>query len=531
MPKKYSDADRQELSQKLAQIKADGYSKPDELVSYAQQLVGHTFQDVLDLKLSDIPVSDSYGNNKRKGGLSNLLEEQYFAYPANSDSLPDFAKAGMEFKATPVLYKQNRKKQATIRAKERLVLTMIPNTEPIEADYDKSSLKGKSSDILLVHYLADSELPKLDQEIIMANRWLLPEADLEIIRNDYRTIAEMVQAGRAHELSESMTKYLAACTKGASASKSLQDQYYPLIHEDGRKEYVKAKRRAFSFKLSYMTAVAQKFEQQKSEEDALIQDSSILQKQTFEEYVSELLVPYYGRTESSLFQEFGQPSSKYPKGLTKNAKNARAALVARMLGSKTDNIAEFKKANIQVKTIKLEQDGKQREHTKLREVNFSKLHAETDWEESDWYTYLQETRILFIVFQKNIAGELVLKGNFFWSAPVKDIGSEDSENINETAYGYWLDTKKVLREGVRLENKNDKITNNFINAMDHPFCHIRPSSTLAAYQFTDGRPSRGNVKVHAQRLPDGQYMTKQAFWLSKEYAKNLLIKEGFLPGA
>lgn len=71
MPKKYSDADRQELSQKLAQIKADGYSKPDELVSYAQQLVGHTFQDVLDLKLSDIPVSDSYGNNKRKGGLGN----------------------------------------------------------------------------------------------------------------------------------------------------------------------------------------------------------------------------------------------------------------------------------------------------------------------------------------------------------------------------------------------------------------------------------------------------------------------------
>lgn len=513
MPRKYSDADRQELSQKLAQIKADGYSKPDELVSYAQQLVGHTFQDVLDLKLSDIPVSDSYGNNKRKGGLGNLLEEQYFAYQANSDALPDFAEAGMEFKATPVVYGKNRKKQEVIKAKERLVLTMIPNNEPIEADYDSSSLKGKSSDILLVHYLADGELPKLDQEIIMANRWQIPETDLEIIRDDYRTIAEMVQAGRAHELSEGMTTYLAACTKGASASKSLQDQYYPLVHEDGRREHVKAKRRAFSFKSSYMTAVAQDLEKKQQEADQFVSDVELLKKNSFDDLVLQTLAPFKGQHAKKL-------GGRFAPDLDSGAKNFLNALTWRLLGSKRERIQEFEKAGISVKTVRVQKNGKIREKLKLKNFRFADLHAETSWEESELYALLADQRYLFVVYQEDDHG-YYFRGAFFWAVPAHLIGGEEFSNNSGTAYDYWLDTKKKLREGIKIHYKSGAYRNNFMKASENPVCHIRPSADKAAYLFTDGRPPVGAVERDSDLLPDGQRMTKQAFWLNT----NLIVEE------
>ena len=58
---------------------------------------------------------------------------------------------------------------------------------------------------------------------------------------------DKIAAGKAHELSESDTMYLGACTKGATAEKSTVPQYY---NPD-----VKARKRAFCFKNSYMTTV------------------------------------------------------------------------------------------------------------------------------------------------------------------------------------------------------------------------------------------------------------------------------------
>ena len=45
-------------------------------------------------------------------------------------------------------------------------------------------------------------------------------------RQDYKVISDKIKAGIAHELSESDTMYLGACTKGANAEKSTVPQYY-----------------------------------------------------------------------------------------------------------------------------------------------------------------------------------------------------------------------------------------------------------------------------------------------------------------
>ena len=63
-----------------------------------------------------------------------------------------------------------------------------------------------------------------------------PIDDLKIIEEDYKTIIDKIAEGKAHELSESDTMYLGACTKGATAEKSTVPQYYnPDNYLDQRK--------------------------------------------------------------------------------------------------------------------------------------------------------------------------------------------------------------------------------------------------------------------------------------------------------
>src|SRR5699024_9901596 len=151
---------------------------------------------------------------------------------------PDFPEAGVELKVTP--YEET--KTGLIRAGERLVLGMIPNNEPVPDTFEESSAYKMLETMLLILYLRDRELERVEypihySQLVSINSEVLKK-DLEIIMSDYKIIRDKIKQGRAHELSEADTMYLGAATKGATAKKSLQSQYY---NPD-----VKAKRRAFS---------------------------------------------------------------------------------------------------------------------------------------------------------------------------------------------------------------------------------------------------------------------------------------------
>lgn len=498
----------QKISNSLSALKEDGFKDAEQIVDYAKLLRGLTFEDVLSLKLSEHLPAPNYTDKNRKGALGNLLEEHYFGYTANSESAPDFAEAGMELKVSPVEYGNNRKKQRVIKAGERLVLSMIPNNSEIPLDYEDSSLKKKSSDILLISYLRDRSVKSTEQRISLINRLQISGEDLEIIKEDYRKIVSMIQAGRAHELSEGMTNYLGACTKGATAEKSLRAQFYPLVHEDGSLEYIPAKSRAFSFKQSYMTALAQRFEKEQEEADRLISDSQLLEDNTFDDVVLQMLAPFENRYSHELATEIAPD-------LDSTAKNFHNALTWRLFGSKKERIEEFEKAGISVRTVRVQKNGTIKEKLKLKNFKFANLHAETSWEDSEWYSLLADQRYLFVVFQEDDNG-YYLRGAFFWSVPVHLIGGDEFKDNTGTAYEYWLDTKQKLQEGVKLYFEGGTYKNNFMKASENPVCHIRPSAKKAAYRFTDGRPDIGNVERDANQLPDGQWLTKQAFWINTE---------------
>ena len=74
-------------------------TNPKSIERYAKKLIGKTFQDVLNESIySESKVGDEsskYGNEKRKGGLGNLLEKYYFGYEVNSDSEADLKRLGL----------------------------------------------------------------------------------------------------------------------------------------------------------------------------------------------------------------------------------------------------------------------------------------------------------------------------------------------------------------------------------------------------------------------------------------------------
>lgn len=201
---------------------------PQDIENYAKKLIGKTFYDVLReyFKDNELELEKTLNKNKNKGKLGNLIEEYYFYYKPNSNPNPDFLKANTELKVTPYI----KNKNGELKAKERLVIGMIPNDNPIETDFEKSHVLEKLQLILLILYFHDKNKDKLDYSIDFVKLFsILGESckkDLEIIKKDYQIIVDKIISGNAHKLSEGDTNYLGACTKGSTAKKSLRKQYY-----------------------------------------------------------------------------------------------------------------------------------------------------------------------------------------------------------------------------------------------------------------------------------------------------------------
>lgn len=471
-------------------------TNPKSIEKYAKKLIGHTFREVAEWGVSNIvkEKSSTYDYQGRKGGLGNFIEEQYFGYKANSDSSADFTEAGVELKVTPYeITKQNK-----LRAGERLVLSMISYKNPIEPDFMTSHLWEKCKSILLIYYLRDKTLPSnMDYSIDFVKLFTPPPEDMDIILHDYKIIVEKVAAGKAHELSESDTMYLGACTKGATAEKSTvpQEYYAPDI---------KARKRAFCYKNSYMTYVLNKYIVTDSEtHESIITDSNQLKKQSFEEIITSKINNYVGKSDRELCNlfdiEYTGNKAQWPM------------LAYRMLGIKSNSAEEFVKAQIVVKTISLEENGFLRENSPLPAFSFKELLNE-EWEDSELFRTFDETKFLFVVFQKQ-GNKRILKGCQLWNMPYKD--------LNETVYDGWNRVKETVANGVRLTKVEQAngiiIKNNLLKKTENSVIHVRPHTSKTYYIFEDGEIFGKGSLSDSDELPDGRRMTKQSFWLNSDY--------------
>lgn len=470
------------------------FDDPQALLEHAKKLEGHTFREVLDLGITpDGPALEKtdYNDASFKGGMGTLIEERYFGYRANSDAHADFDDAGVELKTTCY----DVKNDGSVRAGERLVLGMIAFDESIERPFDESHMWEKGGNILLIYYKRDKTIDKYDQRIEYVTLFTPPDEDLAIIREDYGIIQEYVTEGRADELSESMTHYLGACTKGATAEKSMRDQS---VYAPGKK----AKGRAWCYKNSYMNVVLNDYIIGQRGNESIIKDSEQLSKCSFEQHVISLIEPFIGMTDREICDRLG---------LAYTGNKAQwTTIVYHMLGLHDNRADEFEKANINVRTVRIEQHGRIKESLSLDTFSFIDILDE-EWDDAPLHEYFEETRFLFVAFQKE-EDELHLKGATFWNMPRAD--------IDGPLRACWETTKDVIATGVTITRvpRGDgyRFENNLPKKSDNPVAHVRPHTSKAAYRLESGL-TIGNINRDADELPDGRAMTKQSFWLNNDY--------------
>lgn len=482
-------------------------NNPNSIISYAKKLIGKTFEEAISenktsnkgLFIQEATVE--YGSKSRKGGLGNLIEEKYFGYKANSDSEADFKNADIELKVTPYEIKHNKNNEEKYVAGERLVLTMIAYDKPVIYDFYQSHVWNKCKNILLIYYLRDKNIVNnLLYKIKFVELFTPPKEDLIIIKQDYNAIITKISQGKAHELSEGDTLYLGACTKGKTAATSLVPQYY---NKD-----ILAKKRAYCYKTSYMTFVLNHYIIGKKNDYEKILDLDILNAgQTFEEIIENRLNAYVNKTDKDLCKEF---NIVYDQG-----KAQWTNITYKLLGIKSNKAEEFVKSNVVVKAIRIEEDGNMIESSPLPTIRFKEILSET-WETSKLYNYFEETRFLFVVFKKK-NGEYFFKGCQFWNIPYDD--------LNTYVFNGWKEIREIISKGVQFELYKDKngktiVKNNLPSKSFNKVIHMRPHAQKAYYKlktgYTIGKESDGD------ELPDGQYMTRQSFWINNSYIISIL---------
>lgn len=471
-------------------------TNPLSIKEYGEILTGKTFKDVLDVAglQEDLKqeIVTKINNPNYKGGMGHLIEKYHFEYEINNEQEPDFPKAGVELKVTP--YEIGKK--GGYSAGERLVVTMISYQQAVEEDFYASHVFRKLRLTLLVHYLRNRSLLRIDYPISFVTLFSPPEEDLKIIQQDYKKIITKIKEGKAHELSEGDTMYLGACTKGANSTKSNvpQDFYAP---------DVKARKRAFCFKQSYMTYILNKYIRGKVDTyETILNSVQDLEDKTFEELIIEKINRHRGKTDTQLSNEFG---------VIPGPNNFWSSLAYRMLGIKSHRVKEFEKANIEVKTIRLNENGKLKESISFPSIKLKQFATE-EWEQSVFYKDLSSKRYLIVVFKKQ-QGSYILKGCQLWN-----IGNRDLE---EARLG-WESIQQVVQKGVDLQKKYQdngidfRVENDFPEKKANRIIHIRPHTSKRYYKLEDGEVIGSNPS-YGDELPDGRIMTKQCLWLNNTY--------------
>lgn len=444
-----------------------------------QTFQGHILYQKHPLEDKTLPLSDSGTNEneephrefKGKGSFGQTLETLYFGKEPDSESLPDFQEASVELKASPLKRLQNDE----IRVKERLVLNQFRYIDIVKETFETSHLLVKDSIILLVFYFYDKLQKAENLKIDLVDLWECIKEDEDLIRKDWETIVNKIKQGKAEELSEGDTLLLGACTKGATKATSLQKQPFSNIL---------APSRALCFKSSYINHIYKVLKERnkgiKKQEPRLINTQ---EKLSLDDTLKRLLNPYIGKTGKQLEQELDLHfSEKY--------KSRYADIGRKMLGfkKKEDSFYEMSIANIQIKSIRVETNGRIKESMSFRNIYYKDI-VDEEWEDSLFYEELV-SKFIFMVFKHcKDTEDYYFAGHLLWNMPESDISE---------AQKVWEDTKTKIIEGDY---------NHFTKISDNNVSHVRPKAQ----------------NVHdTMETPQGTQEKKKCFWLNRCYIEKIL---------
>lgn len=431
------------------------------ILKYSLLLLNKSLRDLYQEEIEKLPAE--YLNPKAKGQIGTLVEKLHFEYEPNNRSEPDFLEARLELKTTPL-----KISRGSYVSKERLVLGMIDYQQIVNENFDTSSFIKKNSALLLMFYLYEKD--KITEQLFkLIKLWEIPENDYEVIKQDWETIYSKIRSGKAEELSGGDTFYLEAARKGAGKGKDLTEQPFSNLM---------ANRRAFAFKSKYVNLIIK----EDGELENVLDSDFINSKKTAEEYIIQKFKPYLGKSVSELENIFNLSYSE-------RKKDKSSVISKAILGvPQSKKIAEFEKANIQMKTVTLGNNNLVKESMSFKRIDYHKIINEK-WLNSDFYNDVVDKKFFFVIFKDNEFGIRVLEKVLFWNMPPE---------MREQAREFWLDTREKIREGE---------TSNFWKISDNKTFHVRPKA----------RDSKDLTT-----LRDGSQAPKLGYWINAKIIEDII---------
>ena len=347
--------------------------------------------------IGEVDTTNLLSNPKNKGAIGQVIQK-YLGKDLDNDKGMDFPEAQVELKVTGLLSYENKNKGA-YHAKERLVLSDINYNNDYKEDFEDSHVIKKCNDLLMTCYEyikpEDDEKPQFSKfPVIDSFIMSLTDADKMILKRDYDFIMNKIKDGLADQISESDTNYLATCTKASDSSVRTTQPFSNKL----------AKPRAFAFKTSFLTSLIRQYISNETYQ-SIIEKVNDIESFNLETYVLDKLKPWFGKTEDELGYAFS---------VTTNAKNRYSVYADRIFKvSSLENSEEFQKADISVKTIRIQKGGSIKEKMSFPQMDFEDV-ASTSWEESAVREYFAEKRFLFLIYKETNKG-YVFSDAFFYN--------------------------------------------------------------------------------------------------------------------
>ncbi len=467
-------------------------SSEKSIVSYAQQLVGKTIEDVISLTGEEVKI-----NIRNKGMIGQFIEEYWFGQKPNSSPLPDFEKVGIELKVIPLI--QQIKK---IAVKERTKVCSIDYKKLANESWDTSHAKLKLNKILFIYYLYDSN-NLLQSKVMKIDLWELDNGTNEIIiKQDWLGVQKTIVDGFAHELSETQSKVLAASRSG-SGGKNKNGEFKDLVFQPNQVHEEKALKRAFSLKSSFTNQRWIEIST-RTKYESIIETLNIVSLDILEQLVLEKINLLEGKSILELSKLFDVNVGK--------SKSRVASVMKKVIGFKSvrSKIKEFEQLGIKIKMINV----RAKDYRPMEAISFPAMKLQEfileEWGESTFLPMIN--KILFIPIykeQKDIKDldKLYLGKAFFW-AP-------DNDDLN-TIKKEWLNYQEEVQNGkckvTRIPNKTErgyKEVSELSKESATQIIHIRPHGRDSNDRDEDGF---------------GNTIIKQSFWLNTKFMQQLIIK-------
>ncbi len=465
------------------------YNEKDitSIFEHSKGLLNHCLRDFM----------PNAAENAGKGSLGQLVEKLYFGYNTNSRQEADFSIAGVELKCTP-LKKSFDKRNLLI--KERLVCCMINYAEDWNKTFEQSHFYQKCLVMLLMFYLHQSGVSKLDLEFLFTVLWKIPEKDLLIIRQDYEVIISKIKNGEAHTLSEGDTMYLGACRKGQKGD--------TLMVQHGNS--IRAPRRAWSLKAAYMRRVLEEileynengaycnFVLPKLNDNALFSTDELKEKS-----IDEILLNRFSKFQGKTYNEISKILKINP--ITSKSKYfvlSNAIASKRKVGN-INKAEEFIKSGLTMKTIRVNKHGTIKESMSFENIDYQEILDCNEWTESRLYE-LFSNRFLFVVYKETDSILSLPKGRKEAEYQLDKVGFWTmSQNDLKIAKSYWQNIRECVKE-------NHIDPNYFWNIESDRNFHVRPKAAVAT-----------DLAVN----PNGGMTKKYCYWFNAKYVKKIIENE------